>query len=55
VEGLIREYKKSLELLRSAKVVPMEYGSMVSILSGQLSSWRRVIFLRANGRSPGGL
>lgn len=30
MEDLIREYKKSLRLLRSAKVVPMEYGSMVS-------------------------
>ena len=29
-QGLIKEYKRSLKLLRSAKVVPMEYTSMVS-------------------------
>lgn len=30
MEGLIREYKQSLRLLRNSKVVPMEYSSMVS-------------------------
>lgn len=30
MKDLIREYKASLRLLRSAKAVPMEYGSMVS-------------------------
>ena len=28
--GLIKEYRKSLKLLRSAKAVPLHYGSMVS-------------------------
>lgn len=30
LEGLIREYKRSLRLLRHAKVKPLYYGSMVS-------------------------
>ena len=30
VEKLIREYKKSLRLLRCAKVVPVGYSSMIS-------------------------
>lgn len=30
MQDLIKEYKESLKVLRSAKVVPLEYGSMVS-------------------------
>lgn len=30
MQELVKEYRKSLRLLRSAKVVPLEYGSMVS-------------------------